>query len=71
MDNDFTNNSDFVTGNFNNKPVLEIRGVDTESDYKSRLVVGNITVRFTKKFNWFNRLMIRLVFGLKIEKEED
>lgn len=62
--------NDFITGNFNNKPVLEIRGADTESDYKSRLVVGNITVRFTKKFNWFNRLMIRLVFGLKIEKEE-
>lgn len=63
-------NNDVVIGNLNSKPVLEIRRADTESDYKSKLVVGNITVRLTKKFNWFNRLMIRLVFGLKIEKEE-
>lgn len=70
MENDFTNNNDFVIGKFN-KPVLEIRQADTESDYKSKLVVGNITVRITKKFNWFNRLMIRLVFGLRIEKEVD
>ena len=35
--------------------------------YKSELVVGNISVRFTKKFNWFNRLMLKLVFGLEIK----
>lgn len=64
MDNDFN-----VT-NINGKPFLEIsHEINEEFNYKSKIVVGNITVRFTKKFNWFSRLMIRLVFGLKIEKE--
>ena len=66
MDNDFN-----VT-NIDSKPFLEIsHEINEELNYKSKLVIGNITVRFTKKFNWFNRLMIRLVFGLKIEKEVD
>lgn len=39
--------------------------------YKSELIVGNITVRFTKHFNWFNRLMLKLVFGLNIKKLEE
>ena len=40
-------------------------------EYKSKLNFGGIYIFFTKKFNWFNRLMLRLVFGLKIEKVED
>ena len=35
--------------------------------YKSELILGNITVRFTKGFNLFHRIMLRLVFGLKIK----
>lgn len=35
--------------------------------YKSELVIGNITVRFTKRFNLFHRIMLKLVFGLKIK----
>ena len=35
---------------------------------KSKLVLGNFTIYFEKHFNWFNRLMLRLVFGLNIEK---
>lgn len=66
MDNNFR-----VT-NIDSKPFVEIsHEINEELNYKSKLVIGNITVRFTKKFNWFNRLMIRLVFGLKIEKEVD
>lgn len=38
--------------------------------YRSELVIGNITVRFTKKFNLFHRIMLRLVFGLNIKKVE-
>lgn len=38
---------------------------------KSMLTIGNITFYFEKKFNWFNRLMLRLVFGLKIENVKD
>lgn len=37
-------------------------------EYKSELIIGNITIRFTKNFNWFNRLMMKWVFGLKINK---
>ena len=36
-------------------------------NYKSKIVVGNITIMLEKKFNWFNRLMFKLVFGIKIE----
>ena len=61
----------FKVINTDGKPFLEISyKINEELNYKSKLVVGNITVRFTKKFNWFNRLMIRLIFGLKIEKED-
>lgn len=40
-------------------------------EYKSKLNFGGVYIFFTKKFNWFNRLMLRLVFGLKIEKVDD
>lgn len=36
--------------------------------YQSKIVIDNFTVFLEKKFNWFNRLMIKLVFGIKIEK---
>lgn len=52
--------------------LLEIGEVFKTPTYKSELLLENIIVRFTKKFNWFNRLMLRLVFGLNIKniKEE-
>ena len=40
-------------------------------EYKSKLNFGGVDIFLTKKFNWFNRLMLRLVFGLKIEKVDD
>ena len=36
--------------------------------FNSKIVIGDMTYYIKKKFNWFNRLMIRLVFGIKIEK---
>lgn len=36
-------------------------------DYKSELTIGNITIRFTKKFNYLNRLMMKLVFDWDIK----
>lgn len=39
--------------------------------YKSKLTLGGVDIMFTKKINWFNRLMLRLIFGLKIEKVDD
>ena len=51
-------------------PFLEIapsgRMFKPYEEFKSELVIGNVTVRFTKSFNWFNRLMLKLVFGLNI-----
>lgn len=51
-------------------PFLEIapsgRMFKPDEEFKSELVIGNVTVRFTKSFNWFNRLMLKLVFGLNI-----
>lgn len=35
---------------------------------KSILEIGNIKIYNIKKFNWFNRLMFKLFFGIKIEK---
>jgi hypothetical protein len=43
----------------------------TGSIPKSKLVLGKFTIFFDKKFNWFNRLMLRLVFGLNIENVKD
>ena len=36
--------------------------------YYSKLDLGGTLVMLKKKYNWFHRLMIRLVFGLKIER---
>ncbi len=40
-------------------------------NYQSKIVVNNFTIFLEKKFNWFHRLMIKLVFGINIEKVED
>ena len=37
-----------------------------ELKYNSKLVIGNLTIYFTKKFNWFNRIMLKLIFGFDI-----
>ncbi len=38
---------------------------------QSKIVLGNFTIFLEKKFNWFHRLMIKLVFGIKVEKVGD
>lgn len=56
------------------KPFVEIKLYDDngkiiqeiKEGYKSELRIGNIYIRFTKKFNWFQRLMLKWVFGLNI-----
>lgn len=39
----------------------------TVETYKSKIIIGNFTIMLTKKFNWFNRLMLKLIFGLKVK----
>ena len=34
---------------------------------KSQGVIGNITINFTKTFNWLQRKMWKMFFGLEIE----
>lgn len=56
------------------KPFIEIKLYDDngkiiqelKEGFKSELRIGNIYIRFTKKFNWFQRLMLKWVFGLNI-----
>jgi hypothetical protein len=56
------------------KPFVEIKLYDEKGEiipeikegYKSELRVGNVYIRFTKKFNWFQRFMLKWVFGLNI-----
>lgn len=57
MDKIFTEISDSVTI----KPPI----------HKSELIVGNITIRFEKRFNWLNRLMFKMFFGLTIKNIKD
>ena len=56
------------------KPFVEIKLYDEKGKlipalkegFKSELRVGNIYIRFTKRFNKFQRLMLKWVFGLDI-----
>lgn len=48
-----------------NETIIECKEIN------SKIVIDNFTIYLTKKFNWFNRLMINLIFGLKIEKIKD
>ena len=50
------------------EPVIEIDCRKKEEKYHSILIIGNIKIRNTKKFNCFYRLMFRLLLGIKIER---
>lgn len=48
--------------------LLEINNEKYKAEYpKSKLTIAQMTIYFYKKFNWINRLMLRLIFGLKVE----
>lgn len=50
------------------KPLLEISNtVITNPIYKSEMIIGSMTIRFEKRFNWLNRLMFKVFFGLTIK----
>ena len=45
-----------------------------EPTYRSELKIGNLTVYNEKRFNWFNRLMMKIIFGWEVttyKKEEN
>ena len=45
--------------------------VKLNENSKSILEIGNSKVYNIKKFNWFNRLMFKLVFEIKIKNIKD
>lgn len=49
------------------EPLIKIDYRKKEEKYHSILIIGNMKIRNTKKFNWFKRVMFKLVFGIKIE----
>lgn len=46
---------------------MKVVGVN-EIKYKSALVLGNTRIMSDKKFNWFQKLMWNLCFGIKVEE---
>lgn len=39
-----------------------------DKNIKSKMIIGNLIIMQTKKFNWFNKLMYKIAFGIKIEE---
>jgi hypothetical protein len=37
-------------------------------EMKSEIIIGDVHYFTAKKFNWFNRLMMKLVFGWEVRK---
>lgn len=50
--------------------LLEINYRKTNEKYQSLMIIGNITINNIKKFNWFQKLMFKLCFGIKIIKNK-
>lgn len=38
--------------------------------FNSKVMLGDVTIFIQKKFNWFNRLMLKLVFGIIVKNIE-
>ena len=37
----------------------------------SKIEMGNFSIYVEKRFNWFNKLIFKLLFGLKVEDVSD
>lgn len=42
-----------------------------EKNYKSQGKLDYITINFTRRFNWFQRFMWKVCFGLEIKNLEE
>lgn len=36
------------------------------NDYKSKMIIGNFILMQKKHYNWFRKLMYRIIFDIKI-----
>ena len=46
---------------------IDSKEVLEKPKYKSSMVIGNITINNIKHFNWLQKIMFRIFFGIKIE----
>lgn len=48
---------------------ISITGVNVweEPQYKAKLQIGNLQFMSVKKFNWFKRFMLKVIFGIEVE----
>lgn len=53
------------------KAFIEFGEVVKPPIYKSEMIIHNITIRFEKRFNWLNRFMFKVFFGLIIRNIEE
>lgn len=53
--------------NIQQEPLIKIDYRKKEEKYHSILIIGNMKIRNTKKFNWLQRKMFKLMFGIEIE----
>ena len=56
---------------YDQEPLIEIDYRKKEEEkYRSILIIGNMKIRNTKKFNWFQRKMFKIFFGIEINNLE-
>ncbi len=44
---------------------------DCFPDIKSKMTIGNTIIMNTKHFNWFHKIMWKILLGIKIEDYQD
>lgn len=46
---------------------IDSKYVSNTEKYKSEMIIGNITINNIKHFNWLQKLMFKMLFGIKIK----
>ena len=64
-------NSKKINGYVSPKTTTDDVIIKLNENSKSILEIGNIKVYNIKKFNWINRIMFKLLFGIKIKNIKD
>ena len=55
---------------YDQEPLIEIDYRKKEEKYYSILIIGNMKIKNTKKFNWLQRKMFKIFFGIEINNLE-
>lgn len=72
IENSMCYDNDITSDEFDmqQEPLIEIDYRKKEEKYHSILIIGNMKIRNTKKFNWFQRKMFKIFFGIEINNLE-